>query len=76
MFKNYLKIFIRNLRRHRGYSLINISGLAIGLTCCILIMLWIQDELSFDRFNTSTQTSINFTELSKNSITVMALYAR
>ncbi len=53
MFKNYLKIFIRNLRRHRGYSLINISGLAIGLTCCILIMLWIQDELSFDRFNTN-----------------------
>jgi putative ABC transport system permease protein len=53
MFMNYIKIALRNLRKHRGYSLINISGLAIGMACCILILLWVQDELSFDRFHTN-----------------------
>ena len=51
MIKNYIKIAIRNLTRHKGYSLINIAGLAIGMACCILILLWVQDELSFDRFH-------------------------
>ena len=51
MFKNYLKITLRNIGRNKAYSLINISGLAIGMACCILILLWIQDELSFDRFH-------------------------
>jgi len=51
MFKNYFKIAIRNFFRHKGYSFINIAGLAIGIACCILIMLWVQDELSYDRFH-------------------------
>jgi putative ABC transport system permease protein len=51
MFKNYLVSALRNLNKHKGYSLINIVGLAIGMTCCILIMLWVADELSFDRFH-------------------------
>ncbi len=51
MFKNYLKITLRNIGRNKAFSLINISGLAIGMACCILILLWIQDELSFDRFH-------------------------
>ena len=51
MFKNYLKITLRNIGRNKAYSLINISGLAIGMACCILILLWVQDELSFDRFH-------------------------
>ncbi len=51
MFKNYLKTAFRNLTRHKGYSLINIAGFAIGIACCILILLWVQDELSFDRFH-------------------------
>jgi len=51
MIKNYIKIALRNLTRHKGYSLINITGLAIGMACCILILLWVQDELSFDRFH-------------------------
>lgn len=41
----------RNLMRHKVFSLINISGLALGMTCSILILLWVQDELSFDRFH-------------------------
>ncbi len=51
MLKNYLMIAWRTLRRHKGYSLINITGLAIGLACFILIGLWVKDELSFDRFH-------------------------
>ncbi len=51
MFKNYLKITLRNLRKHKVYSLINISGLAIGMACCILILLFVSDELSYDRFH-------------------------
>jgi putative ABC transport system permease protein len=51
MFKNYLKIAFRHLIKHKRYSLINILGLSIGLACFILIMLWVQDELSYDRFH-------------------------
>jgi putative ABC transport system permease protein len=51
MFRNYLRVALRNVRRNMAFSLINISGLAIGMACCILILLWIQDELSFDRFH-------------------------
>ncbi len=51
MLKNYLKIAIRNLSRHPAYSLLNISGLAIGMAASILILLWVQNELSYDRFN-------------------------
>ncbi|MDH5707173.1 MAG: ABC transporter permease, partial [Candidatus Aminicenantes bacterium] len=51
MFTNYLKLAMRHMRRHWGYSLINILGLAIGMACCILIFLWVQHELSYDRFH-------------------------
>ena len=50
MFKNYLKIALRNLVKHKIYSVINISGLALGLACSILILLWVWDELSYDSF--------------------------
>ncbi len=53
MLKNYFKIAFRNLIRHRIFTFINVLGLAIGLVCFILIMLWIQDELSFDRHNSN-----------------------
>ncbi|UOE52152.1 ABC transporter permease [Mucilaginibacter sp. SMC90] len=51
MFKNYLKIAWRNLVRQRLYSLINISGLAVGLAVCMLIMLYVAHEHSYDRFH-------------------------
>src|SRR5665647_929221 len=51
MLKNYFKIAFRNLQRHKAYSLLNISGLAIGMACSILILLWVQNELSYDRFH-------------------------
>ena len=49
MFKNYLKITFRNLVRHKGYAFINIAGLAIGITCCLLILIYVQDELAYDK---------------------------
>src|SRR6185312_14161586 len=50
MFRNYLKAAWRNLLSNKFFSIINISGLSIGLACCMLIVLYTKDELSFDRF--------------------------
>ncbi len=51
MLKNYLFVALRNLRKYKSFSLINIFGLAIGVACCIAIFLFIRNELSYDRFN-------------------------
>jgi len=51
MLTNYLKIALRNILRHKGYSFINIAGLALGMACCTLILLWVQDEFNFDTFH-------------------------
>jgi len=51
MFRNYIKIAFRTIWKHRGYSLINVIGLAVGLACALFILLWVQDELSYDRFH-------------------------
>jgi putative ABC transport system permease protein len=49
MLKNYIKTAFRNLKRFKGYSFINLMGLAIGIACCILILIYVQDEFSYDR---------------------------
>jgi putative ABC transport system permease protein len=51
MFINYLKIALRNFIKQKGYTFINIFGLAIGMAISIFILLWVRDELSFDRFH-------------------------
>ncbi|HMH22115.1 MAG TPA: ABC transporter permease [Puia sp.] len=51
MFKNYLKVAFRNLWKNRGFSFINIMGLAIGMASAMLILLWIQSELRYDQFH-------------------------
>lgn len=51
MFQNYFKIAFRNLYKHKAYSAINILGLALGLTCVILILLFVKDELSYDSYH-------------------------
>ena len=55
MLKNYLKIAFRNLMRNKIYSFINIAGLSIGLACAMLIILYVKDEVSYDRFHTNVQ---------------------
>jgi putative ABC transport system permease protein len=52
MIKNFFKIGYRNILRNKAFSIINISGLAIGMASAIVILLWIQNEISFDRFHT------------------------
>ncbi|WP_421827403.1 ABC transporter permease [Larkinella sp.] len=51
MFRNYLKIAWRNLKRNKTFSLINILGLALGMACSLVILLWVQDERAMDRFH-------------------------
>jgi len=51
MIRNYLTTAFRNILRHKGYSAINILGLAVGLACAFFIVIWMQDEISYDRFH-------------------------
>ena len=51
MITNYFKVALRNIRKQKGYSFINILGLSMGMACCILIYLWVDYERSFDKFN-------------------------
>lgn len=55
MLKNYLKTALRNLSRHKGFTAINIGGLATGLACCLLISIYIQHELSYDTFHRNAE---------------------
>jgi len=51
MFKNYIKIAFRNIKRHKGYSFINIFGLAVGMTVCLLMLMYVVNEISYDDFH-------------------------
>jgi predicted permease len=55
MLSNYFKVAIRNLLRQKGFSFINIFGLALGISCTALIGMWVNDELSYDKFNKDYQ---------------------
>ena len=51
MIKNYIKIAFRNLVRHKAFSILNVAGLTVGIACSILIMIYVQNELSYDKYN-------------------------
>jgi putative ABC transport system permease protein len=61
MLKNYLKVALRNLLKHKSQSLINIFGLAVGLACCILIVLFVKDELGYDSFHAHADRIVRVT---------------
>lgn len=63
MFQNYFKVALRNFRKFKAYAFINIFGLAIGLACCILILLHVHDELSFDRFHSKADRLFRITQV-------------
>jgi putative ABC transport system permease protein len=70
MFKNYIKTAFRNLRKHKLYSAINIFGLTVGLAACLLIGVYINHELSYDKFNVNADRIVRATMEYKNSETV------
>ena len=68
MLNNYLRLAFRNLRKQKGYAAINILGLAIGLTCFILIGLFVQFELSYDRFHERAERIYRIEEESAKTV--------
>lgn len=70
MLKNYIKIALRNLRKHKLYSFINILGLTAGLTACLLIGVYIMHELSYDKFNKNANRIVRATMEYSNAGTV------
>ena len=63
MLKNYLKIAWRNFIQHKWYSFLNVGGLAIGMACCILILLWVQNESSYDAFHSNADELYRLTAI-------------
>ena len=55
MIKNFFRIAIRNISRHKGFTFINITGLAVGLAASLLILLWVQDEFSYEKYNLNAE---------------------
>lgn len=55
MIKNYFRLAIRNISRNKGFTIINVSGLATGLAAALLILLWIQEEFSYEKFNLNAE---------------------
>ena len=70
MFKNYLKTALRNLRKNKLYSIINIFGLTVGLAACLLIGMYISHELSYDKFNANADRIVRATMEYSNAGTV------
>jgi hypothetical protein len=75
MLKNYLKIALRNLFRHKAFSAINIVGLALGMACSLLIMLWVQDEKAIDGFHANGKQLFQVYEREHNDGKIGAGYA-
>src|SRR6185437_12160173 len=66
MIKNYFKSAFRNFARNKIYSFINVAGLSIGLACAMLIMLYVKDEVSFDRFHKNVNNIYRIAKKSKH----------
>ncbi|MGK7370391.1 MAG: ABC transporter permease, partial [Candidatus Halalkalibacterium sp. M3_1C_030] len=67
MFRNYLQVAIRNLTKRKGFAFINILGLAIGVACCLLIAVYVFNELSYDRFHTNADRIYRITQTTTTS---------
>ena len=55
MLRNYFTVAVRNILKHKFFSIINIIGLAIGMACCLMLFVYVQDELSYDKFHADYQ---------------------
>jgi putative ABC transport system permease protein len=76
MFKNYFKTVLRNLRKNKLYSVINIFGLTVGLAACLLIGVYINHELSYDKFNVNADRIVRVTMEYKNFLKNTRLFLK
>lgn len=67
MLRNYVKVALRNLRKRKGFAFINILGLAIGVACCLLIAMYVFDEISYDQFHEKSDRIYRVTQTTKTS---------
>lgn len=67
MLQNYLKIALRNLFRHSGYAFINLGGLTVGIACCLVVVVFVRDELSYDQFHKYADRTYRITATMKMS---------
>ena len=67
MFRNYINIAIRSLKRQKAYSLINISGLSVGIMACIIILLYVRNESSYESFYTDADNIYRVTSIYETS---------
>ena len=74
MIKNYFKIAFRNLMKYKFISFINIFGLTLGLTCCLLILTYILNEISFDKYNKNAEHIYRVTRTFNNEDGVVSFY--
>lgn len=66
MIRNYIKVAMRHLLRNKGITVINVAGLAIGMACCILIVLFIKEELSYNNFHANASNIYRLTSVSQH----------
>src|SRR5580704_16155812 len=74
MFKNYFVVAIRNLKKYKLISFINLFGLTVGLTCCLLILTYILHETSYDRYNTKADRIWRVTRSFNNKDGIVSLH--
>src|SRR5687767_8216120 len=74
MIRNYLKIAFRNLTKYKFISSINLFGLTVGLTCCLLILSYILHEVSYDKFHPQAERTYRFSRSFHNAEGVEALH--
>src|SRR5205809_72246 len=74
MIKNYLKIAWRNLTRYKFISFINIFGLTVGLTCCLLILIYILNEISYDKFQPNADRTYRISRSFHNAQGIESLH--
>ena len=70
MLQNYLTVAWRNLLRNKGYTFINVAGLAVGMACCLLITLYVRHELSYDRYHAQAGQVYRVLQAFRNGVTV------
>lgn len=74
LYKHFLVVAVRNIGRHKAFSGINIAGLALGMTCCLFILLWVRDELAVDNFHPANDRLYAVYQTAKTNSGVMGSY--